>query len=99
MGKYKIENELCELQLRIDVHVASLQQSEVKVSVLQKLIGWYEAMIKAFPEQEQRYVGIIDKYENYLATPNQSGYLKVRLDEIPKVTKDVVVPLDTICTD
>merc|ERR1711976_891047 len=81
--------------MRIDIHVASLQHNEVKVIVLQKLIGWYEAMVKAFPEQQQRYAGIIDKYENYLAAPQQTGYLKVRLDEIPNPKKqDITLPLE-----
>ena len=50
-----MEEELSKLCLDVEVQVTSLQKSELKVIVLQKLIGWYEVMMGAFPESQVVY--------------------------------------------
>lgn len=94
----QMEEELSKLCLDVEVQVTSLQKSELKVIVLQKLIGWYGVMMGAFPESEVVYKDIIislsdrvDKYGKLLDAPNSSDYKITRVPSTVSIDElDVV---------
>merc|ERR1712050_185941 len=84
----EIEHEFRRLTLKYELRMTRLQKTELKIIVLQKLIGYYQVMMSVFPENAGVYKETIDRYNQMLDKKSD--------DETAGLPDQILVPLDEL---